>query len=54
MADNIKIVSVATKNGWSIPLTEENIEDGIGIQLGMDGYSILPIDEYLDSEDLEE
>ena len=54
MADNRRIVDIAVKNGWSIPLTEDNIEDGIDIQLDMNGYTILPIDEYLDSDDLEE
>lgn len=54
MADNRRIVDVAVKNGWSIPLTEDNIEDGIDIQLDMNGYTILPIDEYTNLKDLEE
>ena len=54
MADNRRIVDVAVKNGWSIPLTEDNIEDGIDIQLDMNGYTILSIDEYTNLKDLEE
>ena len=54
MADNRRIVDIAVKNGWSIPLTEDNIEDGIDIQLDMNGYTILPIDEYTNLKDLEE
>lgn len=54
MADNSRIIDVAVKNGWSVPLTEDNIEDGIDIQLDMNGYTILPIDEYINSKDLEE
>lgn len=54
MADNRRIVDVAVKNGWSVPLTEDNIENGIDIQLDMNGYTILPIDEYINPKDLEE
>lgn len=54
MANNRRIVDVAVKNGWSVPLTEDNIEDGIDIQLDMNGYTILPIDEYINSKDWEE
>lgn len=53
MANSRQIVSIAIKNEC-ILLTEDNIEDGIDIQLDMDGYTIVAIDEYINSKDLEE